>query len=185
MSKQIVEQVRAKYPTPLGARHGAFLLEVAAALRKGLVRKSWGTFVTLPDGTGVSQDCVMDPNGIHYDVLGDGENLATPAWSLVTEEGTDKPLILPADRYYAVTAAPVPVPPPPPPPDPPPPAEPAPSLPDLSSLIAVLLSMSARVEAMEADLKATRGELTAALTRPWPDYTTRILGQTVTLSPRK
>ena len=121
MSLQIVQHVRAKYPTPLGVKHGTFLLEVAAALGKGLVRKSWGTFVSLPDGTGVSQDCVMDPNGIHYDILGDGENQAIPSWQLVEDEGVTNadgshpPLILPFERYYAVSALPPDVPPPQPP----------------------------------------------------------------------
>lgn len=127
MSFEVVKQVRSKYPTPLGAAHGQFLMEVASATGKGLVRKDWGTFVRLPDGTGVSQDCVMDITGRHWDILVDGENSAGPAWELVVDSNSGQPLVLEQKRYYDVPAV-APEPPLVPLPDPepvPPAADPA------------------------------------------------------------
>jgi hypothetical protein len=111
MSLQIVEAVRSKYPTPLGGHHAAFLLEVAAATGKGLLIKTGGSRVTLPDGTTVSQDCLMEPSGIHYDILSDGEGAAKPAWDRVNNpDGT--PLLVEPSRYYPVApTAPVVTPP--------------------------------------------------------------------------
>lgn len=96
-----VQAVRAKYPTPLGARHAAFLLEVAKATGKGLLRKDGGTNIELPDGTRVAQDIVMERDGSHhYDILGDGEGAATPGWD---DKGP-----IDASRYYDVGGASVP-----------------------------------------------------------------------------
>jgi hypothetical protein len=76
-----VERVRAKYPTPLGAQHPAFLIELAKATGAKLLRKDNGTHVTLPNGVNVSQDILGFGDGAEcYDVLGDGENAATPGW---------------------------------------------------------------------------------------------------------
>jgi hypothetical protein len=69
MSQEIVASVRAKYPTPLGDQHDEFLLEVAAALGKGLVKKSAGTMIYLSNGVTVSQDCVMQADGQAWDIL--------------------------------------------------------------------------------------------------------------------
>lgn len=98
MSLSIVQSIRAKYPTPLGTRHGEFLLEVAKATSKGLLRKDWGTFVRLPDGVGVAQDILMDPSGRIYDILRDGEGAAEPTW----HEGD----AVDPTRYYRVDVAP-------------------------------------------------------------------------------
>lgn len=117
MSLGVVQSVRAKYPTPLGAQHAAFLLEVAAALNLGLLKKSGGTFIVLPDGTKVSQDCVMERNGVHYDILFDGENKAEPRFDRVNIEGTDQPFLTDPNNYYAVAASPTPQPTPEPPTD--------------------------------------------------------------------
>jgi hypothetical protein len=100
---ETIAKARAKYPTPLGSTHGAFLIEVACATGKGLLRKDWGTFVRLPDGTGIAQDILMERDGRHYDILGDGEASATPDWRLVT----DPPSVDPS-RYYAPACAPQP-----------------------------------------------------------------------------
>jgi hypothetical protein len=82
MSLQIVQQTRAKYPTPLGASHPAFLLDLITALGPayGLLRKDGGTHIVLPDGTRVSQDVISDRAGIQTDVLADGEGQAVPTW---------------------------------------------------------------------------------------------------------
>jgi hypothetical protein len=101
MSLEVVKEVRGKYPTPLGKRHGDFLEEVAVRLSLGLVAKSWGTFVETRDGVGVSQDCLMAHGGLHWDVLGDGEGAATPKFDLVVHEGTEDPIVLPPSRYVA------------------------------------------------------------------------------------
>lgn len=90
-----IQTIRAKYPTPLGATHGRFLVELALALGMDLLRKSYGTHVVLPDGTGVSQDVLLDPARIGYDVLSDGEGAARPVWSGPVE-GSPFPL----ERVY-------------------------------------------------------------------------------------
>lgn len=117
MSVEIVEAVRVKYPTPLGAEHGACLIAIAQALGggAGLLLKDYGTHVTLPNGVKVSQDIICYPNGRIFDCLADGEGAAVPAWS----EAHGSP-ISDLSRYYAVSAAPPPVPGPPAPPVPPP-----------------------------------------------------------------
>jgi hypothetical protein len=132
MSFEVVETIRAKYPTPLGATHGDFLEECANALSLGLVQKNWGTFVLTRDGIGVSQDCLMAHGGFHWDILVDGEGTAKANWALVTDEHTGEPLILPESRYVAprkrqdAPGGPIA----PPPSDPPvldPPSDPGPS----------------------------------------------------------
>ena len=109
---EIVQQVRAKYPTPLGTTHAACLIEIAQTLGgdAGLLRKDSGTTIVLPDGTRVAQDIIAYPNGDHYDCLGDAENEARPGWGYVGK-------IDPA-RYYRVAGS-VPEPPTPPVPSPP------------------------------------------------------------------
>src|SRR5689334_19409574 len=114
MSLQIVQTVRAKYPTPLGAQHALFLLEVAGALGLGLLKKSGGSFIVLPDGTKVSQDCVMERSGVHFDILSDGEGVAEPRFDkLLNPDGT--PFLTDPNNYYAVASVPVTPPPPEPP----------------------------------------------------------------------
>lgn len=81
MSQQVVANIRNKYPTPLGILHADFLLDVARTLGLGLLRKDWGTFIRLPDGTGVAQDIVMAPDGRSWDILQDGEGSATPLFN--------------------------------------------------------------------------------------------------------
>lgn len=98
MSLDIVAAVRAKYPTPLGGQHGFFLLDVAGHLGLGLLRKEGGTVVTLPDGTNVSQDTVINRSGDAWDILVDGENTAKPVWN--SSQHIDD-----ASRYYAVSGA--------------------------------------------------------------------------------
>lgn len=110
MSQAIVEAVRVKYPTPLGAQHGAFLIDLARTLGggAGLLFKDWGAFVELPDGRKVAQDIIcyrVLGGATHFDVLVDGEGAAEPTWQ-------DKGPVEPA-RYVDVGAAPVPVPQPP------------------------------------------------------------------------
>ena len=77
-----ITSIRAKYPTPLGATHPAFLIEVAKTLGVLLFKKDGGTHVTLPNGVNVSQDIVLyadDHEG--FDILNDGEGAAKPDWS--------------------------------------------------------------------------------------------------------
>jgi hypothetical protein len=101
VSLPVIQAIRAKYPTPLGTRHGEFLLECAAATGLHLLRKDFGTFVVLPDGTGVAQDILMKPNGVHYDILFDGENTAKPTFDLVANPD-GSPLLVDPARIYLV-----------------------------------------------------------------------------------
>lgn len=171
--QNVVAGIRRQYPTPLGERHGAFLVEVACAVNKGLLRKDWGTFVRLADGTAVSQDIVMDRDGTHYDILGDGEGAAIPAWQLVTEP----PKVDPA-RYYAPVCNNTP----------PQPTPPTPTIPPnwVEELVA---AMADAENALRAELKALRQEVAELKARPFPVYvgTVNVLGRplTLTLEPRK
>jgi uncharacterized coiled-coil protein SlyX len=110
MSQEVVASIRAKYPTPLGASHALFLLEVAATLKGGLLKKTGGTVVRLPDDTTVAQDIFCEPpvSGVCvcWDILKDGEGVAEPVWN----RSDDQPEV----RYYAVTPGPGPDPKPPP-----------------------------------------------------------------------
>jgi hypothetical protein len=77
-----IEHIRAKYPTPLGATHPTFLIEVAQTLGVLLFKKDGGSHVTLPNGVNVSQDIVLYPDDHEgFDILGDAEGAATPGWS--------------------------------------------------------------------------------------------------------
>lgn len=83
---EIIRQIRESYPTPLGSSHAAFLIEAAQATKLGLILKSSGTRIILPDGTPVSQDCLMERDGSnHYDILIDAEGYAEPTWGEVGE----------------------------------------------------------------------------------------------------
>lgn len=94
----IIQSTRAEYPTPLGAKHAEFLLAVAGKLGYGLYRKSGGTTVTMFDGTTVSQDIVVaGRGGAMFDILSDGEGLATPVFN--PSDPTSDP-----DKFYAVAA---------------------------------------------------------------------------------
>lgn len=97
----VVQAVRASYPTPLGTQHAAFLLELASRLPDGagLLRKSGGTVVTLPDDTTVAQDIICYPDGRIFDVLSDGEGAAMPTWAEANGSPVDP------SRYYRVSAA--------------------------------------------------------------------------------
>jgi hypothetical protein len=115
---EALEAARAPYPTPLGASHGQCLIDMAHAVRRfgltlpadhryrpwllraGLLKKDGGTFVELPDGARVSQDCIAFPTGHaeHYDVLNDGEGAAVVVWG---EHYTYLPN---DDRYLDVAA---------------------------------------------------------------------------------
>jgi hypothetical protein len=106
MSQEIVERVRVKYPTPLGASHGACLIEIAQTLGggAGLLRKPSGFNIALPDGTKVASDIICYPNGRIFDCLGDGDGQAIPSWHEAEGSPVDP------SRYYAVSGGPVPVP---------------------------------------------------------------------------
>ncbi len=198
MSLQIVQSVRSKYPTPLGADHPAFLLEVAAKLGKGLLKKTGGTRIFLPDGTGVSQDCVMDPDGKHWDILSDGEGAAEPRFDLLTNPD-GSPYLTSPSNYYPV--APIL--------NPTVPEQSPPTL-DLAEIVSVLNEIKSGLEMLEArtdnmdlelnnikaQLDLSFSELTATtdaletkldeiinrLKNP-PFYKTRVLGANVTLNP--
>lgn len=108
-----VQAVRANYPTPLGAQHGAFLIEVARATGGKLLRKDAGSHVTLPSGQNVSQDILVFSNGQEcFDILSDAEGAAVPSWQ-------DKGVI--PGEYIDVSDQPTPNPNPDPNPDPQPP----------------------------------------------------------------
>lgn len=151
--RSIVAAIRANYPTPLAEKHGAFLIEVACATKKGLLRKDWGTFVRLPDGTGVSQDIVMEKDGSqHYDILGDGEGAAVPTWEPIGP--------IDASRYYPPLCAPstdpieLPV-------DLPPAGGDT-----VAALAARIKQLEAQVSALQSDLNGARAD-TEALHLQW------------------
>lgn len=142
MSLSVVQSIRAKYPTPLGSKHAAFLLETAGTLHLGLLRKSTGTVITLPDGVTVSQDIVMASDGRIWDILQDGEGAAVPTFN--QGEPVD-----PA-RFYAVTSAPAPQPVPQPTP---PPAV------DLTPLIQRLDALNKDIAQLRADAESKFSEI--------------------------
>jgi hypothetical protein len=74
-----VQSIRSKYPTPLGATHAAFLIEVAKTLGAKLFKKPGGSNVLLPNGVPVSMDIII-LNGQWIDILSDSEGAANPTW---------------------------------------------------------------------------------------------------------
>jgi hypothetical protein len=94
--KKIVEEIRRKYPTPLREHHWEFLVEVAQATRNAsgepckLFQKDAGDRIFVPPlNLSVSQDILIcEPQWI--DILGDGENAATPDWSAHDNAGEPK-----------------------------------------------------------------------------------------------
>lgn len=117
MSLSIVQRVRAKYPTPLGARHWEFLVDVAQQTGTLLFHKDGGTHIFVPPlGKNVSQDIVGRGvlGDVWVDILGDAEGQAIPTWDAHPNAGGE---------YLDVSGIELPgnPPPPPPPVDPPPP----------------------------------------------------------------
>ena len=165
MSLQIVAEVRAKYPTPLAFFHATFLLDVARALGKGLVHKPNGTHIQLPDGTFVSQDVVMDRSGAAWDILVDGDGVASPAFNGIAP--------IDPSRYVAVAAQP-PVEPPVPPVEPPQP--PAQCVCDLTPVLEA-------IAAVRDVLRRVEDDLDTLVERKPPVYKGRIAGFGVTLRP--
>jgi hypothetical protein len=153
--KDIVQRVRARYNTPLGALHAGFLLELAVeaeremGLNVGLLRKPGGTRIALPDGVDVSQDFLTFrlSNGEVWgtDVLGDGENAATPGWGGSYEQ-------FPSERFYDVI--PGTVPPVDPPTDPPDPPDHSGLESRVVAIEAVLTTMAEEAEHLKARVKA-------------------------------
>jgi hypothetical protein len=81
----IVQRVRRKYPTPLGARHWEFLVDVAQQTGTLLYKKDGGTRIFVPPlGQTVSQDIVgRGTLGDNWaDILGDAEGAAVPSWDV-------------------------------------------------------------------------------------------------------
>ena len=132
----VVRRVREKYPTPLGDKHAACLLELARTIgqQAGLLRKDAGTNILLPDGTRVAQDIIVFPDGDGFDCLGSGETLATPQWGGPVEGSP-----FPSSRYYEVKPEATP------PPDPPP--DPGPNLNTSADMLALILSEVRKIKA--------------------------------------
>jgi hypothetical protein len=132
---ETVKRVRAKYPTPLGARHWEFLVELAQATGAWLYRKEAGDNCLIPAlGKRVSLDVIGRGTlgDVWVDVLGDAEGAAIPTW----DEHPNA-----AGEYVDVRAVQLPgdpLPPPPPPPtdDPPPTGDLAVRLARLEGLVA-------------------------------------------------
>lgn len=77
----VLRSIRVRYPTPLGDRHPAFLVEAARATGAKLLRKESGSHVTLPTGVGVSTDILVFSNGAEcFDVLRDSEGAGEVVW---------------------------------------------------------------------------------------------------------
>jgi len=102
----IVTAVRAKYPTPLGAQHAAFLVELVTTLSHGagLLLDAGGNFIQLSNGVKVEADIVCYPDGTIYDCLGSSGEAATPQWGLANGSPASP------SRYYRVTDTPEPAP---------------------------------------------------------------------------
>lgn len=152
-----VQAIRAKYPTPLGDRHGAFLIEVAKACGGKLFRKDAGDHTTLPNGVNVSLDILIieTPQGPWWvDILGDAEVNAVPAWDAHPDAGQP-------EKFVDVSGIGAPSQPPPqqPPPSNPPPA---PSV-DLSVILARLDVTDARHAQDISELKAAVLKLAASI----------------------
>ena len=82
---QIIRDIRKDYPTPLGARHWEFLVEVAQATGTLLFRKESGDRVLIPAlGKSVNQNIIgRGTLGNRWaDILGDAETLATPTFDI-------------------------------------------------------------------------------------------------------
>jgi hypothetical protein len=69
------------YPTPLGDRHGEFMIELAQFFGAKLYRDDIDIFI--PElGVKVSQDIIIfEAERVWVDVLGDAETLAIPTWA--------------------------------------------------------------------------------------------------------
>jgi hypothetical protein len=81
----INQRVRAKYPTPLGARHWEYLVDFAQQAGVQLYRKDGGAHVLIPPlNVNVSMDVVgRGSMGNHWaDTLSDAEGAARPIWSV-------------------------------------------------------------------------------------------------------
>ena len=101
MGLDLVQQIRAAYPTPFAnqAQHLDFLQHAARAHGLGLVRKTSGN--RLPDFD-VSLDVLMNAGGTFaVDVLRDAEGAQEPAWRELAAE--ERPS---ADRYVPIEAEP-------------------------------------------------------------------------------
>lgn len=78
-----VQRIRATYPTPLGARHWEFLVEVCHATGAQLFRKDFGDHVLIPAlNVYVSMDVIGRGalGDVWVDILGDAEGAAIPTW---------------------------------------------------------------------------------------------------------
>jgi hypothetical protein len=97
MQIELLKELRATFPTPLGDKHGEFLLKAASVVGWGLLRKPSGTNIALPDGTRVASDILMEPSGHIVDFLVDGTGAAEVVWQ-------DKGEVVESSRFYAVQA---------------------------------------------------------------------------------
>lgn len=82
-----LKALRATFPTPLGSRHGEFLIAACRTVGHGagLLSKDSGTNVQLPSGRRVSQDWMVFPDGFGTDFLDDGEGKAKIQWGALQE----------------------------------------------------------------------------------------------------
>lgn len=138
------------YPTPLGARHWEFLVEVAQWFGAKLFRKDGGDHVWVPAlNHFVSQDTIGqgDLGNVWVDILGDGEGAAVPTWDAHPNAAGE---YLDVSGIVLPGATPVPV--PAPTPTPPPAPTPTPTPDDLP----------ARVQALESGLAQLRALLRSA-----------------------
>lgn len=146
--KAAVEEIRQKYPTPLGDRHAAFLIEVAQRTGGKLFRKDGGDHTTLPNGINVSLDVLIIETATGpwwIDILGDAENTARADWS--ANPNAQEPDKFIDVRGLTVPGAPTPTPSPIPTPSPDP----------------VLLARLGALEASVSDLRQRLADADARL----------------------
>ena len=147
--RSVVERIRAKYPTPLGARHWEFLVELAQATGTLLYRKNSGTNILIPAlGVRVNQNIIGrgTMGDAWADVLTDAENTAAPTWDAhagASGEYVDvSSVVLPGDGVPPVTT--------------PPPITPPPDLSDLDAIISARIT--AALAPIQHDLAALKAD---------------------------
>jgi hypothetical protein len=186
----VVQDTRRKYPTPLGAQHGAFLIAVANATGGKLFRKDGGDHTTLPNGINVSLDVLIieGADGPWWvDILGNAEGDAVPAWDAHPNAGEPEKFVdvrgLSTDVPPVPQTPPAPSPPPQQPPAQPPTQPPAPVV-DLSPVLAALAEQKVAILRLAAAVENVKMPQPAAVA--FPDYSGKLpyLGS-ITLKPVK
>src|SRR6201988_1390260 len=181
-----VATARQAYPTPMTPAQLAALLNAVAWQHRaegwGLLSKPAGNNCPAPSGVLVACDILVHrPSGLHFDVLGDAEGAARPSW------GNAGPIDM--SRFMAPVEPAGAGPSPDPDPEPPTPAPPAV---DLSAVLSRLDALARQIADLRADVAEVREQVITIGSHPvvlppmlFPEYSGKVLGQTITLRPRQ